>query len=72
MAFSATGLAKKDVMSQSDPFLAALKRRPIGGENDWVPVFKTEASEGAGRGWGRGGGALLVGGGAWPMQRGCK
>ncbi|KAL4854258.1 Copine-5 [Chlorella vulgaris] len=42
MAFSATGLAKEDVVSKSDPFLAAWKRRPAGGEADWVPVFKTE------------------------------
>lgn len=46
MAFSATGLAKEDVVSKSDPFLAALKRRPAGGEADWVPVFKTEVRQG--------------------------
>jgi hypothetical protein len=45
MAFSATGLAKEDVVSKSDPFLAAWKRRPAGGEADWVPVFKTEVGQ---------------------------
>lgn len=38
---SASGLAKKDTMSQSDPFLRVLKLRQ-GTEDDWVPVCKTE------------------------------
>lgn len=41
LAFSGSGLAKKDMMSQSDPFLRVLKLRQ-GTEDDWVPVCKTE------------------------------
>jgi hypothetical protein len=44
MAWSGANLAKRDLASQSDPFLLALRQRPTGGPDDWVPVFKTEAS----------------------------
>lgn len=58
MAFSATGLAKKDVLSRSDPFLAGLKQRRAGAAADeWVPTFRTEVCmcvwEGGGAGRGR-------------------
>lgn len=43
MSFSASGLAKADLASQSDPFLLVHKLRTTGGgAEEWVPVCKTE------------------------------
>lgn len=44
LAMSASGLAKKDTLSQSDPFLRVLKLRQ-GTVDDWVPVCKTEVRD---------------------------
>ncbi|KAL4422477.1 hypothetical protein ABPG75_008674 [Micractinium tetrahymenae] len=44
LALSGSGLAKKDLASQSDPFLRVLKLRQ-GTEDDWVPVCKTEVRD---------------------------
>ena len=51
LGFQASEVPKRDLMSQSDPYVMAWKLRAVSdGKEDWVPVFKTEVGHEGGGG----------------------